>query len=108
MGLPPQHSPSDNGVMARHPYHIARQEHLGDALDHLRDRGRLRWRWDYANSRAIYRVTLPGEKERALDTATAERLVQRQYDELGVRWLPVPHPGGEKQRAETVRRVAEL
>lgn len=94
--------------MARRPYRIARQEHLGDALDDLQRRGLLRWQWDYANSRAIYRVTLPGEQERALDTATAERLAQRQYDDLGVHRFPVPAPGGEKQRDETLRRIAEV
>lgn len=93
--------------MARRPYHIARQEHLGDALDDLQRRGLLRWQWDYANSRAIYRVTLPGEQERALDTAMAERLAQRHYDDLEVHWLPVPAPGGERQRDETLRRIAE-
>lgn len=94
--------------MARSPYRIARQEHLGDALDGLQRRGLLRWKWDYANRRAIYRVTLPGEHQRALDTATAEQLAQRHYDDLGVRWFPVPTPGGEKQREETLRRIAEV
>ncbi|HEY0691649.1 MAG TPA: hypothetical protein VGD71_21730 [Kribbella sp.] len=61
--------------MARRPYHIARQEHLGEALDDLQRRGLLRWQWDYANSRAIYRVTLPGEQLRTLDTATAEKVI---------------------------------
>jgi hypothetical protein len=67
--------PATIGVMARRPYHIARQEHLGDALDDLQRRGLLRWQWDYANSRAIYRVTLPGEQLRTLDTATAEKVI---------------------------------
>lgn len=100
--------PAIIGVMAGRLYHIARQEHLGDALDDLERRGLLRWQWDYANSRAIYRVTLPGEQLRALDTATAEGLAQRLYDNLGVRWFPVPAPGGQKQRDETLRRIAEL
>ena len=43
----------------------------------------------------------------ALDTAGAEKVVQRHYDDLGVRWYPVPSPGGETQRAETLRRIAE-
>jgi hypothetical protein len=98
----------DNGGMARRPYRIARQEHLGDALDDLQRRGVLRWQWDYANSRAIYRLTLPSEKVRDLDTAAAERLAQRHYDDLGVRWFPVPAPGGQKQRDETLRRIAEV
>lgn len=94
--------------MARNPYLIARQEHLGDALDDLQRRGLLRWNWDYANRRAIYRVTLPDEPMRALDTAAAEEVAQRHYDVLGVRWFPVPSPGGETQRAETLRRIAEI
>lgn len=57
--------------MARGPYRIARQEHLGDELDDLQRRGLLLWQWDYANRQAIYRVPLPGERERPLDTAAA-------------------------------------
>ncbi len=91
--------------MARKPYRIARQEHLGDALDDLQHRGLLRWQWDYANRRAIYKVALPDEPRRALDTAAAEQLVQHHYDDLGVHWFPVPVPGGEKQRTETLQRI---
>jgi hypothetical protein len=85
--------------MAHRPYHIARQQHLGDTLDELARRGRLSWRWDYANRRAIYHVTLAGQSERQLDTRAAERVVQAECDALGIRWRPVPHPGGEDQLA---------
>jgi len=96
--------------MARPPYRIARQEHLGDALDDLARRGRLEWRWDYdyARSRAVFHVVLPGGSERALDTRSAELLVKAHYAELGAPWLPVPHPGGERQLEETLRRMADL
>ena len=56
-------------------------------------------------SRAVFHVALPGEAERALDTRSAEGLVRDLYQELGVRWLPVPHPGGERQLEETLRRM---
>lgn len=93
--------------MARHPYRIARQEHLGDALDDLSQHGRLRWRWEYdsARSRAIFHIALGGEAEHPLDTRSAEGVVQSLYRDIGVRWLPVPHPGGERQRQETLRRL---
>lgn len=96
--------------MARPPYHIARQEHLGDALDDLTARGVLRWRWEYdaERSRAIFNVALAGEPERALDTKSAEEVVVACYADLGVKWLPVPHPGGERQREETLRRIDRL
>lgn len=94
--------------MARHPYRIARQEHVGDALDDLSQRGRLRWRWEYdlARGRAVFHIALAGEIDRALDTRSAEGVVQSLYAEIGVRWIPVPHPGGERQREETLRRMA--
>lgn len=96
--------------MARAPYHIARQEHLGDALDDLQRRGVLRWRWEYdwSQSRAIYHVVVGDDPERALGTADAERIAQRCYDSLAVKWLPVPHPGGERQREETLRKITGL
>jgi hypothetical protein len=95
--------------MARDPYRIARQEHVGDALDALTRSGLLSWRWEYdhVRSRAIFHVTLPGEAERALDTRSAEVQVQGLYRAIGVRWLPVPHPGGERQLEETLRRMGD-
>lgn len=94
--------------MARRPYRTARQEHLGDALDDLMRRGVLRWRWAYAGSRAIYHVEMVGESEQAHGTVEAERIVLRSFESLGVKWLPVPQPGGEPQREETLRRISEL
>lgn len=93
--------------MARAPYRIARQQHLGDALDELALHGYLSWRWEYdrARSRAIFHVSLPGDIERALDTRSAEVLVQSKNKDHGFRWLPVPHPGGDRQLEETLRRM---
>lgn len=95
--------------MARPPYHIARQEHVGDALDDLMARGVLRWRWEYdwKHRRAIYHLAIGDEPERPFGTAHAERAVLNGYTALGVKWLPVPHPGGERQREATLRRMAE-
>ncbi len=90
--------------MARPPYRIARQEHLGDMLDALEAYGHLAWRWEYdvSRSRAIFHVRVGGEGWCALDTRAAEALVQAQCDLLGIRWRPVPHPGGELQRSDVV------
>jgi hypothetical protein len=73
-------------------------------LDELQARGRLTWRWAYdtARSRAVFHVALQGGESRALDTRSAEQLVQGACDVLGIRWRPVAHPGGEKQREQVV------
>jgi hypothetical protein len=68
-------------------------------LDELASRGRLTWRWDYANRRAIYHVALTGQDERKLDTKVAEQVVQTECNALGIRWRPVPSPGGAAQLA---------
>ena len=89
------------------PYRLARQEHVGDMLDELARRGRLGWKWDYnfEKSRAIYRVAIV-DKILVLDTKKAEELVQRECDELGIRWKPVPHPGGQSLRDEVNEWIA--
>jgi hypothetical protein len=92
-------------TMAKPPYKIARQEHVGNMLDELRDRGRLSWRWDYEGSSAVYYVTLAGHDVRKLDTKAAEQVAQRECDALGIRWKPVPHPGGETQLADTLEWI---
>ena len=85
--------------MVKRPYRIKRQEHLGRTFDSLQAKGRLEWKWAYdgARRRAIFNVKLRGESWQALDTKRAEAVAQTQCDELGIRWLPVPHPGGEAQ-----------
>jgi hypothetical protein len=105
--------PEGGPGVARKPYHIARQEHLGDALDDLQSRGRLRWRWDYDSDRrrAIFWVAENTENDlQPLDTAAAENLVLRHYAELDEPWRSVPHPGGEGQRgpvADWIRAARE-
>jgi hypothetical protein len=100
--------------MARQPYRIARQEHLGDMLDRLRDLGLLEWRWDYeyprgqpGSGRAVYWITLRSEHEEKYDTKRAEVLVQELCDQQDIIWRPVPPPGGEVQREEVERWIAE-
>ena len=56
----------------------------------------------------MFHVSLLGQVERALDTKSAESLVLQHYSELGVGWLPVPHPGGERQLEQTLQRMAKL
>jgi hypothetical protein len=92
--------------MARKPYRNARQEHLADALDDLQRRGVLEWRWDYADRRAIYWIGHDVKSQQRLDTRGAEILAERHLAALGERWFPVPFPGGERQREETLARLA--
>ena len=93
--------------MARPPYRIARQQHLGDALGGLAAGGYLTWRWEYdtARRRAIFCIAMPDAAENAYDTRAAEVLVQQLNDQRGVLWFPVPAPGGEAQLAETLARM---
>lgn len=94
--------------MARSPYRIARQEHVGDMLDELQDLGLLDWYWDYENSSAVYWVTESGRSIRKLGTKQAEKLVLKLCKQQAIVWLPVPPPGGADQRATTLRKMAEL
>lgn len=95
--------------MARSPYKTARQEHLGNQLDKLQGHGVLAWQWDYNRDkkRAIFRVQRPGSSWRALDTKRAEGVAQEESDKLGWVWFPVSHPGGERERTETMQRIAQ-
>lgn len=88
------------------PYHLPRQVWLGQALDDLARRGRLRWGWAYDTvvSRAKWMIAEPGRPTVTLLIKQAEQLVQRHYDELGVAWMPVAHPGGQEELDE-VRRL---
>jgi hypothetical protein len=100
--------------MPRRPYHIARQEHLGDVLDRLQDLSLITWKWDYEvrkgreSGSAVYWVTEPGRRRRKLDTKRAEELALRLCQQESIVWLAVPHPGGETQRAETLRKIEDL
>ena len=100
--------------MPRSPYRIARQEHLGDMLDRLQGLGLLTWKWDYEvrkgreSGSAVYWVTEPGRRRRKLDTKRAEELAVGLCQQENIVWLPVPYPGGETHRAETLRKIEEL
>ena len=95
--------------MAKPPYRIARQDHVGEMLDALQERGRLAWRWDYDDQRhqAIYNVRLVGGPWKRHGTRAVESVVQAECDALGILWLPVPHPGGEAQHREVYQRLAK-
>lgn len=95
-------------LVAKSPYRIARQEHVAEMLDELQDRGLIEWQWDYENSSAIYWVRTRGGDRRKLGTKQAETFVEKLCQQEGIVWLPVPPPGGEKQRDETLRRIATL
>jgi hypothetical protein len=83
-------------------------------LDHLQSLGLLSWRWDYevkpghGSGSAIYWVTEAGRRMRKLDTRRAEQLAMTLCAQQGIVWLPVPSPGGEAQRAETLQKIEEL
>ena len=96
--------------MARSPYRIARQEHLGDMLDRLQRLGLLTWRFEYEvqTSSAIYWVTEPGQRMRRLGTKGAEELALRLCKQEGIVWLAVTNPGGEIERADTLRKIEQL
>lgn len=97
--------------MAKPPYHTARQEHLAEILDFLSE-GRfyvagldhqriLYWEWDYdiENRRAIWKIKFRHQDPwETYDTRAAEDLVMEICEDEGIVWLPVPHPGGEKER----------
>lgn len=72
-------------------------------------RGELSWRWeyDYARSRAIFYVLVPAAAERPLHTRSAEDLVAAMYDAQGKHWLPAPHPGGERQLEEILKKMSD-
>ncbi|MEU6725860.1 hypothetical protein ABZ917_19330 [Nonomuraea wenchangensis] len=43
-----------------------------------------------------------------LETKRAENLAQRLCDQRGIVWLPVPPPGGEPERARTLRKIEQI
>jgi len=83
-------------------------------LDQLQSLGLLTWKWGYEvrqgheTGSAIYWVTEPGRHTQKLDTKRAEELALKLCKQEGIVWLPVPHPGGETLRAETLRKIEEL
>ena len=91
--------------LARSPYHIARHEHLGDFLDLVQEQGLIAWQWGYHDSRAEFWIAEGTSGLKNCDTAAAEKVALRLARETGLVWFPVPHPGGERQREETVRRM---
>jgi hypothetical protein len=94
--------------MPKTPYHIARQEHLGDMLNRLQSLGELAWEWGYENRRAIFWVTESGQRRQKLNTRQAEDFVVELCNQRNIVWLPVPHPGGEQQLAETLLNIERL
>lgn len=77
-------------------------------LDQLQDLGLLRWQWDYENSSAVYWIARVGQDKRKCGTRQAEDLVVTLCQQEAIIWLPVPAPGGERERAQTERKMAEL
>jgi hypothetical protein len=77
-------------------------------LDQLQESGLLTWQWDYENSTAIYWITETGKRRRKLGTKQAEQVATRLCAQDGIIWLPVPHPGGEDQLSETLRKIDQL
>src|SRR6266511_4061999 len=74
--------------MPKSPYRIARQEHLGNMLDHLQGLGLLTWEWGYESHSAVYWVTEIGHQIRKLDTRRAELLALKLCKHQGIIWLP--------------------
>ena len=90
----------------KHPYRIARQQHLGDFLDELQAAGFIAWVWSYSGSSAEYTITEPGKEPQLYGTLDAERLASRYSATTRRVWLPVPSPGGQAQLIETLELTA--
>ena len=93
--------------MARNAYRNPRQQHLVNALDDLARRELLSWRWEYdqRRNRVVFHLLMPGQPEQELYTRSVERVVQALYQGAGLCWLPVPHPGGQAELDDTLRRM---
>ena len=89
----------------KHPYRIARQEHLGDFLDELQTAGLIDWVWSYRGSSAEYTITEHGKQPRLYGTREAELLAERYAARAATVWFPVPNPGGRNQLTETLKRM---
>ena len=93
------------------PYRLARQQHLGEQLHVLQDRGLLSWRGEFVvppgrdTTCAVWWIRREGATERRYDTREAEQLVQRLSEDEGLIWEPVPHPGGKEQRRQAQERM---
>ncbi len=84
-------------------YHIARQRHLGKALDGLQASGRLDWTWRYGPKATAHYLIRAGHGEvQDFETRDAEKLVQFLFDAMGVTWKPMPYTGYRPQEAEVV------
>lgn len=96
--------------MARSPYKIARQEHVGDFLDELQARGLLTWEWDYdvPKSTALYFVALPGQPRKRYFTKEVEELAQSIASDQQIVWVPVKNPGGVNQLAVTNELIFQM
>ena len=92
-------------VMPSTIFKMARQEHLGKALDALQGREFIEaWRLEFvqqpgrSTSTAMWWIALGSPAiEKRYETRPAERLVERLCVQHGITWKPVPHHGGENE-----------
>ena len=92
----------------------ARQQHIADQLDLLAGLGALEWEWDYneADRLAVWVIEIDRNwfdddtddtGADRLGTREAEELIQAECDARGIRWRPVPQPGGQEERDAVLR-----
>ena len=95
-------------MAARRPYKTHRQQHLGDFLDLLQDRGWIAWELGKEDSPTLFRIAERGSPPALYRTWEAEILAQRIADREGIPWLPVPYPGGVDRYNETVAQISVM
>lgn len=93
-------------MAAREPYKTHRQQHLGDFLDLLQDRGWIAWELSNEDSPTLFRIAERGSPAAEYRTWEAETVAQRIADREAIPWVPVPYPGGLDRYNETMAQIA--
>lgn len=95
-------------MAAREPYRTHRQQHLGDFLDLLQDRGWIAWEMGKEDSPTLFRIAERGSPVAECRTWEAETMAQRIADREGIPWMPVPYPGGLDRYNETMAQISAM
>lgn len=95
-------------MAARAPYKTHRQQHLGDFLDLLQERGWLSWELGHEESPTLFRIEESGSQRAIYRTWEAETVALRIARREGIQWLPVPYPGGLDRYNETVSKISAM
>lgn len=90
----------------RRPYKLARQQHLGEFLDYLRDLGSLTYHLRHDGQTAVWVIAEGGRAARECSTREAERLAEQIADSVQIYWRPVAHPANKDRYLETRALIA--